>query len=86
AGAGFPCGDGPDPVPKPPLGESWKPNGDGTVWTFTPRKGGKFHSGGEKKAEDVIPSNHPPADPGNSSNALSVFPGNLQKGAPKKVD
>ncbi|TGR72775.1 peptide ABC transporter substrate-binding protein, partial [Mesorhizobium sp. M2D.F.Ca.ET.223.01.1.1] len=84
--AEFLCVDGPDLVLKPALAESWKPNADGTVWTFTLRKGVKFHSGGEMKAEDVVASIDRLADPANSSNALSVFSGILQKGNTKKVD
>ncbi|MBZ9850789.1 ABC transporter substrate-binding protein [Mesorhizobium sp. CA14] len=84
--AEFLCVDGPDLVLKPALAESWKPNADGTVWTFKLRKGVKFHSGGEMKAEDVVASIDRLADPANSSNALSVFTGILQKGATKKVD
>ncbi|MDX8503398.1 ABC transporter substrate-binding protein [Mesorhizobium sp. VK4C] len=84
--AEFLCIDGPDLVLKPALAESWKPNADGTVWTFTLRKGVKFHSGGEMKAEDVVASIDRLADPANSSNALSVFTGILQKGNTKKVD
>ncbi|RWB56572.1 MAG: ABC transporter substrate-binding protein [Mesorhizobium sp.] len=84
--AEFLCIDGPDLVLKPALAESWKPNADGTVWTFKLRKGVKFHSGGEMKADDVVASIDRLADPANSSNALSVFNGILQKGATKKVD
>ncbi|MGX5846353.1 ABC transporter substrate-binding protein [Mesorhizobium sp. PL10] len=84
--AEFLCVDGPDLVLQPALAESWKPNADGTVWTFTLRKGVKFHSGGEMKAEDVVASIDRLADPANSSNALSVFNGILKKGASKKVD
>ncbi|MBZ9990665.1 ABC transporter substrate-binding protein [Mesorhizobium sp. BH1-1-5] len=84
--AEFLCVDGPDLVLKPALAESWKPNADGTVWTFALRKGVKFHSGGEMKAEDVVASIDRLADPANSSNALSVFTGILQKGNTKKVD
>lgn len=82
----FLCLDGPDLVLKPMLAESWKPNEDGTVWTFKLRQGVKFHSGGEMKADDVIASIDRLADPANSSNALSVFKGLLQKGATRKVD
>ena len=84
--AEFLCVDGPDLVLKPALAESWKPNDDGSVWTFKLRKGVKFHSGGEMKAEDVVASIDRLADPANSSNALSVFNGILKKGASKKVD
>jgi peptide/nickel transport system substrate-binding protein len=84
--AEFLCIDGPDLVLQPALAESWKPNDDGTVWTFQLRKGVKFHSGGEMKAEDVVASIDRLADPANSSNALSVFNGILKKGATKKVD
>ncbi|MBZ9821202.1 ABC transporter substrate-binding protein [Mesorhizobium sp. CA4] len=84
--AEFLCVDGPDLVLKPALAESWSPNTDGTVWTFKLRKGVRFHSGGEMKAEDVVASIDRLADPANSSNALSVFSGILQKGATKKVD
>lgn len=80
----FLCLDGPDLVLKPMLAESWKPNDKGDVWTFTLRKGVKFHSGGEMKADDVVASIDRLADPANSSNALSVFTGFLQKGATKK--
>jgi len=82
----FLCMDGPDLVLKPMLAESWKPNDKGTVWTFTLRKGVKFHSGGEMKADDVAASINRLADPANSSNALSVFNGVLSKGGAKKVD
>ena len=84
--AEFLCVDGPDLVLKPSLAESWKPDDTGTVWTFKLRKGVKFHSGGEMKAEDVVASIDRLADPANASNALSVFAGVLQKGATKKVD
>ncbi|PAP97592.1 ABC transporter substrate-binding protein (plasmid) [Mesorhizobium mediterraneum] len=82
----FLCIDGPDLVLRPVLAESWKPNDKGTVWTFKLRKGVKFHSGGEMRADDVVATFDRLADPAGSSNALSVFKGVLQKGATKKID
>lgn len=82
----FLCMDGPDLVLKPMLAESWSPNDKGTVWTFKLRKGVKFHSGAEMKADDVAASINRLADPANSSNALSVFSGVLSKGGARKVD
>jgi peptide/nickel transport system substrate-binding protein len=39
---------------EPDLAESWTVSDDGTVWTFTLRKGVQFHKGfGELTAEDV---------------------------------
>ncbi len=38
----------------PMLAESWKPNADGSVWTFTLRKGVKWHDGTAFTAADVV--------------------------------
>jgi peptide/nickel transport system substrate-binding protein len=40
--------------PEPSLAESWKVSPDGTVWTFSLRKGVKFHSGNPLTADDVV--------------------------------
>jgi peptide/nickel transport system substrate-binding protein len=77
---------GPDLRLKPVLAESWKPNQDGTVWTFKIRQGVKFHNGKEMKADDVVASIDRLADPKNASNALSAFKGTLSKGNTQKVD
>ena len=41
---------------QPRLAESWKPNADGSVWTFKIRQGVKFHDGTPMTAEDVAAS------------------------------
>src|SRR5215475_193805 len=71
---------------RPVLAESWKPNQDGSVWTFTLRKGVKFHNGKTMSADDVVATIDRLADPKNSSNALSAFKGTLSSGGTKKVD
>src|SRR5688500_13294726 len=38
---------------EPRLAESWEPNDDGSVWTFTIRQGVTFHDGAPLTAEDV---------------------------------
>ena len=40
--------------PEPSLAESWKVSPDGLVWTFSLRKGVKFHSSNPMTAEDVV--------------------------------
>jgi peptide/nickel transport system substrate-binding protein len=71
---------------RPRLAESWKPNADGSVWTFKIRQGVKFHDGQRMSAEDVVATIDRLADPKGSSNALSVFAGVLSKGQSKAVD
>ena len=71
---------------RPILAESWKPNADGSVWTFALRKGVKFHNGKTMVADDVVTTMDRLADPKNASNALSAFSGVLSKGGTRKVD
>jgi peptide/nickel transport system substrate-binding protein len=78
--------DGPDLMLRPMLATSWKPNEDGSVWTFTLRDGVKFHDGRTMTADDVVASIDRLADPANGSNALSAFKGVLSKGGTTKVD
>jgi peptide/nickel transport system substrate-binding protein len=77
---------GPDLRLKPVLAESWKPNQDGSVWTFKIRQGVKFHNGKSLMADDVVASIDRLADPKSASNALSAFKGTLSKGGTRKVD
>jgi peptide/nickel transport system substrate-binding protein len=71
---------------QPRLAESWKPNGDGSVWTFKIRQGVKFHDGTPMTAEDVAASINALSDPKSGSNALSTFDGVLSKGSAKASD
>ena len=71
---------------KPMLATSWKANKDGTVWTFSLRKGVKFHNGHAMTADDVVYSIARLADPKQGSNALSTFKGVLLPDGVKKVD
>jgi peptide/nickel transport system substrate-binding protein len=77
---------GRDLLLRPVLAESWKPNQDGSVWTFKIRRGVKFHDGKTLSAADVVATIDRLADPKNSSNALSAFRGVLSKGGTRQVD
>jgi peptide/nickel transport system substrate-binding protein len=77
---------GPDLTLRPVLAESWKPNDDGSVWTFKIRKGVKFHNGQTLTAADVATTIDRLADPANGSVALSAFSGALSKGGARVVD
>jgi peptide/nickel transport system substrate-binding protein len=72
--------------PVPRLAESWKPNRDGSQWTFKIRQGVKFQDGKPMTAEDVAATFNLHADPDNGSNALSAFTGVLSKGGAQVVD
>jgi peptide/nickel transport system substrate-binding protein len=77
---------GSDLIARPLLAESWKPNKDGSVWTFKIRKGVKFHDGHALTAADVVASIERYTDPANGASALSAFKGVLSKGGTRKVD
>jgi peptide/nickel transport system substrate-binding protein len=72
--------------PQPRLAESWKPNGDGSQWTFKIRQGVKFQDGKPMTAEDVAATFNLHADPDAGSNALSAFTGVLSKGGAQATD
>ena len=72
--------------PVPRLAESWKPNRDGSQWTFKIRQGVKFQDGKPMTSEDVAATFNLHADPDAGSNALSAFTGVLSKGGAKAVD
>ncbi|HEX4506916.1 MAG TPA: ABC transporter substrate-binding protein [Alphaproteobacteria bacterium] len=76
----------PDLMLRPMLAESWGPNEDGSVWTFTIRAGVKFHDGRTMTAADVAATMNRLADPANGSVALSVFAGVLSKGGAVATD
>ncbi len=76
----------PGPHLVPMLATSWKPNGDGSVWTFKLRQGVKFHNGQPMTADDVVYTMQQQCDPKNAANALSVFGGILSPSGVKKVN
>lgn len=78
--------DGEDLVLRPALATSWKPNQDGSVWTFTLRPGVTFHDGSPMTADDVVASIERLANPKNGASALSVFKGVLSAGGARKVN
>ncbi len=78
--------DQPDLVLRPMLALSWKPNEDGSVWTFKLRPDVKFHNGKVMTAADVTATMDRLCDPKNGSNALSAFRGVLSVGGTRKVD
>jgi peptide/nickel transport system substrate-binding protein len=71
---------------QPRLAESFKPNEDGSVWTFKIRQGVTFHDGTPMTAKDVVATLDLHSDPDKGSNALSAFNGVLSKGNSKAVD
>jgi peptide/nickel transport system substrate-binding protein len=71
---------------QPRLAESWEPNEDGSVWTFTIRQGVSFHDGRPLTSEDVAATMNRLSDPEVASNALSAFGGVLSTGNVKAID
>jgi oligopeptide transport system substrate-binding protein len=57
----------------PALAEFWKASRDGLTWTFTLRKGVKFHHGRELTADDVVYSLSRLIDPRTKSAAADLF-------------
>lgn len=71
---------------KPALADSWKPNADGSEWTFKIRQDVHFHDGRLLTARDVAATINRLADPANGSLALSAFAGTLSTGGAHAVD
>lgn len=57
----------------PSLAEFWRASRDGLTWTFTLRKGVRFHHGRELTAEDVVYSLTRVIDPRINSGAADLF-------------
>jgi peptide/nickel transport system substrate-binding protein/oligopeptide transport system substrate-binding protein len=57
----------------PALAQHWKASRDGLVWTFTLRRGIKFHHGRELTADDVVYSLTRLVDPKTKSAAADLF-------------
>jgi oligopeptide transport system substrate-binding protein len=60
-------------TPAPALAEFWRASRDGLTWTFTLRKGVKFHHGREVTADDVVFSLTRIVDPRVRSGAADLF-------------
>ncbi len=71
---------------EPRVAESWKPNADGTQWTFKIRPGQTFHDGSPVEAEDVAATFNRLADPDNESNALSATRGVINGESARATD
>ena len=66
---------------QPRIAESWEPNEDGSVWTFTIREGITFHNGATLTAQDVVATFDKLINPdGGSANAQSALGGVLSQG------
>ena len=72
---------------QPRLAESWAPNDDGTVWTFTIRQGVTFHDGTPLTANDIVTTFDKLIDPDKgSANARSALGGVLSPGSIEAPD
>jgi peptide/nickel transport system substrate-binding protein len=72
---------------QPRIAESWSPNDDGTVWTFTIRQGVTFHDGTPLTANDVVQTFEKLINPdGGSANAQSALGGVLSPGSIEAPD
>jgi peptide/nickel transport system substrate-binding protein len=72
---------------QPRLAESWEPNEDGSVWTFTIRQGVTFHNGAPLTSEDVVQTFEKLINPdGGSANAQSALGGVLSPGNTEAPD
>ncbi len=60
-------------TPVPALAQFWKASRDGLTWTFTLRKGVRFHNGRELTADDVVYSFTRLLDPRVRSGAADLF-------------
>ncbi len=60
-------------MPVPALAQFWKASRDGLTWTFTLRKGVRFHNGRELTADDVVYSLTRLLDPRVKSGAADLF-------------
>jgi len=69
---------------KPELALSWKPNHNGTIWTFKLRPGVKFQNGHTMNADDVVTSWKRLAGPGSA--AASAVGAYLTPAGVRKVD
>lgn len=72
---------------QPRIAESWEPNADGSVWTFTIRQGVTFHDGTPLTANDVVGTFDKLINPdGGSANAQSALGGVLSPGGIEAPD
>jgi peptide/nickel transport system substrate-binding protein len=71
---------------QPVLATKWSSNSTSDVWTFTIRKGVKFHNGAALTADDVVYTYKLQTNPAGKGAALSAFGGVLTPDGVVKVD